>query len=207
MRFFEEAVTLGADAMIVHHGLGLPAGVHFDQVFGNRLRFLFEHNLTLFGYHYLLDSHPEIGNNVLIIKAMGGRLTQPYPFPPGDWGWQGVFEDGAERDQILKRCTNLFSQQGIQYPFGSKLVYKVVALSGGGAPGTREIDWLIKNEIDLYITGEAREWNRELFREAGINFVAGGHYHTERLGIQALGEVIQRELDVTVKFLDLPNPV
>jgi putative NIF3 family GTP cyclohydrolase 1 type 2 len=69
------------------------------------------------------------------------------------------------------------------------------------------MDWLIKHHIDLFITGEPREWNRELFREAGISFVAAGHYHTERIGLQALGDLLQRRLDMTVKFLDLPNTV
>jgi putative NIF3 family GTP cyclohydrolase 1 type 2 len=83
----------------------------------------------------------------------------------------------------------------------------MVVVSGGGAPRPSEMEWLIQHQVDLFITGEPREWNRELFREAGISFVAAGHYFTERVGIQALGDVIQGSLEVDVKFLDLPNPV
>jgi putative NIF3 family GTP cyclohydrolase 1 type 2 len=83
----------------------------------------------------------------------------------------------------------------------------MVAVSGAGAPYPGDMDWLIKHRLDLFITGEPREWNRELFREASISFVAAGHYHTERIGIQALGDLLRSRLDVTVKFLDLANPV
>lgn len=205
LRFFEGAVALGADALIVHHSLNMPAGIHFDRIFSRRLRYLWDHDLSLIGYHYLLDSHPEIGNNAQIIKGLGGHLVEPYP--PDGWGWVGEIEDGAPRDQLLARCAELFSQEGVRYPFGPEQVGRVVAVSGSGAPRPGEMEWLIQHQVDLYITGEPREWSRELFREAGISFVAGGHYHTERLGIQALGDVLRSRLDVEVKFLDLPNPV
>jgi hypothetical protein len=44
-------------------------------------------------------------------------------------------------------------------------------------------------------------------REAGISFIAGGHYNTEKLGVLALGEVISDRFDVEVESIDLPNEV
>jgi dinuclear metal center YbgI/SA1388 family protein len=205
LRFFEEAVMMGADALIVHHSLNMPASIHFDRIFSRRLRYLWNQNLSLIGYHYLLDSHPEVGNNAQIIKSLGGHLVEPYS--PDGWGWIGEIKGGADRDEVLSRCTGLFSQHGVQYPFGSERVRFMVALSGAGAPRPSDMDWLIERKIDLFITGEPREWNRELFREAGISFVAAGHYHTERLGIHALSDVLRERLDVEVRFLDLPNSV
>lgn len=205
LRFFEEAVALGADALIVHHALNMPAGILFDRIFSRRLRYLWDHDLSLIGYHYLLDSHPEIGNNAQIIQALGGHPVEPYP--PDGWGWVGEIEGGADRDTLLARCTDLFAQQGVQYPFGPERVRTMVVLSGSGAPRSHQMEWLIQRQVDLFVTGEPRELNRELFREAGISFVAAGHYYSERIGIQALRDVLQQRLDVTVKFLDLPNPV
>jgi dinuclear metal center YbgI/SA1388 family protein len=206
LRFFEEALALSADALIVHHSLNMPASIHFDRIFSRRLRYLWDHDLSLIGYHYLLDSHPEIGNNAQIIQRLGGRLVEPYP-PDEGWGWVGEIEGGARRDELLSRCTDLFSHEGVQYPFGPDRVRMMVAVSGSGAPRPSQMEWLIQHQVDLFITGEPREWNRELFREAGISFVAAGHYYTERIGIQALGDVLRSRLDVDVKFLDLPNPV
>lgn len=205
LRFFEEAVARGADALIVHHSLNRPDDIHFGRIFSRRLGYLLSHGLSLIGYHYLLDSHYEVGNNAQIIKLLGGRLLEPYL--PDGWGWIGEFEPAVERDQLLVRCEQIFGQPGIQYPFGPPKVQRAVAISGAGAPGLEQVEWLIQHRIDTLITGEAREWTRELLREAGITFVAGGHYHSERLGIQALTEVLRQRLDVTVEFLDLPNPV
>lgn len=205
LHFFEKALALDPDALIVHHSLNMPASIHFDHIFSRRLRYLWDHDLSLIGYHYLLDSHPDIGNNAQIIKKLGGHVVKPYP--PDGWGWVGEIEGGAERDELLARCTNIFSHEGIQYPFGSDQVRVVVAVSGSGAPRPSEMEWLIQHGVDLFITGEPREWNRELFREAGISFVAAGHYYTERTGIQALSDMLRGCLDLDVEFLDLPNPV
>ena len=68
-----------------------------------------------------------------------------------------------------------------------------------------------RGQEDPGLAGQHREghheWNRELFREAGISFVAGGHYNTEKLGVLALGDMIGERFDVEVELLDLPNEV
>lgn len=203
--FFEEAVRMGADALVVHHSLNMPASIHFDRIFLRRLQFLLDHSLSLIGYHYLLDSHLELGNNAQILKRLGAQPVAPYT--ADGWGCVGEFTTPMERDQLFARCSELFLQPGVQYPFGPAYVKRLVALSGSGAPRAGDMEWLIAQHIDLFITGEPREWCRELFREAGINLVAAGHYPTERWGIMALSKVLRRELDVTVHFLDLHNPV
>jgi dinuclear metal center YbgI/SA1388 family protein len=205
MGLFEQAVARGADALLVHHGLNLPPTQLLDTIFTNRLRFLLEHDLSLIAYHYLLDSHPEVGHNVLIIKGLGARPTTPYG--EGGWGWYGEFDTPVALDRVLGECERLFGQVRASYPFGPAQVRRLVALGGEGAPGHAEMEGLIRDQVDLYVTGEPHEWNRELFREAGISFFAGGHYHTEKLGVLALGDVIRERFDVEVEFIDLPNEV
>ena len=100
VRFFEEAAALGADALVVHHSLNMPAGVHFDHIFSHRLRVLFERGLSLIGYHYLLDSHPEVGNNAQIVKQLGATLTERYT--SDGWGWVGEFDPPVGRDDLLR---------------------------------------------------------------------------------------------------------
>ena len=44
-------------------------------------------------------------------------------------------------------------------------------------------------------------------RELGIHFVAGGHYATERLGVQSLARRLADEFDLAWHFIELVNPV
>jgi len=43
--------------------------------------------------------------------------------------------------------------------------------------------------------------------EAGIHFVAAGHYATETFGVRRLGELLETRFGVEHVFVDLPNPV
>jgi putative NIF3 family GTP cyclohydrolase 1 type 2 len=57
------------------------------------------------------------------------------------------------------------------------------------------------------VTGEADEPTKYAAKEAGIHFIAGGHYATEMLGVRALAAKLADKFGVEWEFLDLPNPV
>lgn len=205
---FEKAKEAACDAVIVHHSFNLPPHNRYDQVFQNRMGFLLEHDISLFGYHFLLDAHPEVGNNVQILKAIGATPVEPYCLHGEPWGWIGEVGGLEGLEGIEKKLRPLLSKQTIVYDIGPKQVKRVTAVSGKGAPSGGGMQELLDRKIDLYITGEAHEWNRELFREAGIHFIAGGHYHTEVFGVQALMEKVRQQFsDVKIVWLDVANDI
>jgi putative NIF3 family GTP cyclohydrolase 1 type 2 len=59
----------------------------------------------------------------------------------------------------------------------------------------------------VFITGEISEPTVHLAREAGVGFISAGHHATERYGVQALGNAIQKEFGIRVDFVDIDNPV
>ena len=68
----ERAVELGAQLVLVHHGLFWkfhPTGL--TPLLAERLRPLFKHDINLAAYHLPLDAHPEYGNNALLARALG----------------------------------------------------------------------------------------------------------------------------------------
>jgi putative NIF3 family GTP cyclohydrolase 1 type 2 len=44
-------------------------------------------------------------------------------------------------------------------------------------------------------------------REAGIHFIAAGHYATETFGVRRLGDLLAEHYDIVDEFVDIPNPV
>lgn len=205
---FDKANKEHCDAIIVHHSFNLPPVNRYDKIFQQRMGYLMKNDISLFGYHFLLDAHPEIGNNTEILRVIGTSPVRPYFFHRVPWGWIGSFKSPVTFEEITEKLKNRLSPRTIMYPYGKKSVQNVVALSGKGAPTSGEMQQLIDQNIDLYITGEIHEWNRELFREARINCIAGGHYHTEVFGISALmNKIKQKYPDVTVKWLDIENEV
>lgn len=208
LSLFKLAKDQNCDIIIVHHSFNQPSYNRFDEIFQERINFLLKNNLSLFGLHFLLDAHPEVGNNVEILKAIGAKPVKPYLHRGDPWGWIGEFSETIPFSTIDKTIRPYLSQRSISYPFGPEKVKRVVALSGKGAPMASDYQDLLDKKIDLYITGEIHEWNRELFRETDISCIAGGHYHTEKFGVQALmTKIKERFTNLQVEWLELENEV
>ena len=208
IELFKLAKVNNCQAIIVHHSFNFPQVNRYDQIFQNRISFLTKNEISLFGYHFLLDAHPEIGNNVSILKTIGAQPEQPFLHHSDPWGFTGIFKKAKRLTAIKESLKSYLSPRSVYYDFGPKEINKVVAVSGKGAPMASDMTSLLKDDVGLFITGEVHEWNRELFREAGINLIAGGHYHTECFGIKALMEKIKKDLrQITPIWLDLQNEI
>ncbi len=75
---FEQAVALGADMIVVHHGLfwrNEPLVV--DRRLRGRLEVLFRANASLVAYHLALDAHPELGNSAQLASRHRRDARRP----------------------------------------------------------------------------------------------------------------------------------
>ena len=90
------------------------------------------------------------------------------------------------------------------FSYGPEEIRRVAVCSGGAARGIAEA---VAGGYDCFVTGEAAEPTKHAAKEAGIHFVAAGHYATETSGVRLLAERVGRELGVEWEFVDLPNPV
>jgi dinuclear metal center YbgI/SA1388 family protein len=207
VELFERARDAGADAVVVHHGilwefLGTKPIVGFQY---RRLAVLIEAGLHLVAYHLPLDRHPELGNNALAARALGLYSLAPFAeYHGAPVGFRGDYPDPIAPEELVRRCRELFGQEPIAFLSGPEAIRRVGIVSGG-AQG--ELYQAIDAGLDAYLTGEVSEWVMNVAREAGIHFLACGHYATERLGIRALGEHLAARFGLEHEFVDLPNPV
>ncbi|MDY0061842.1 MAG: Nif3-like dinuclear metal center hexameric protein [Myxococcota bacterium] len=203
---FRQAVAVGAQALIVHHGLlwrsTPPAPIR--GMLAARLRLLLGNDLNLFAYHLPLDAHPELGHSAVALRYLGGELLQPFGLYHGRAiGWRATLPRAVARGDFVARLEQYYEHPAILVPGGPPMIRTVGLLSGGAA---REAEQAADLGLDLYVTGEASEPTTYLCRERGLNFAALGHYATERVGIKALAERLQQELGLEVRYLELENP-
>lgn len=205
---FKKAVAKKADAILTHHGLQIDIIYNlFSPSLQKRLAVLVENDLSLFAFHYLLDSHPVIGNNAVIIRELGAKKTDQTIFD--GWGWIGEFDKPVSPETIEKKCRKLFSREIRPILADKNDVKRIGVVSGRGVPFPAQKRELFEKEIELYISGEISEWNVREFEELGINYFACGHYATEIFGVQELGKKIKEKFGnkLEVEFIDIPNPV
>ena len=211
---FERAAAAGAQLVLCHHGLfwdGQPQAV--TPAMRGRLKALFDGDLSLAAYHLPLDAHPEVGNNALICERLGLERAEPFGEAKGrPIGFVGRAPGGVAWEELFERCRAAFTQRGeegwetqpLVYAHGPALVHSVGVVSGGGA---RMLADAVAAGLHALLTGEPSEPAMAEAREAGIHFIAAGHYATETFGIRRLGELLAVRFGVEHRFIDIPNPV
>ena len=198
MALFKEAQKFGADMIIVHHGLFWNQVQTITGVFGRRIAFLTKNDINLAAYHLPLDKHKVIGNNACLAKLLKLKNLKPF----GTYHGQEIgFIGKTAKPCDIKDIHNLLKGEALF--FGPSKV-KTIAIVSGGAHDMLEEAALAK--ADLYVTGSRDEYITEYCREAKINFIAMGHYNSEKLGVQALMNYISRKFKVQTKFIDIENP-
>ncbi len=208
LELFERAGELDADLILAHHGLiwgRSPTAI--DRAAKRRLELLFNRDCSLLAYHLPLDGHAEIGNNALIAAAIGCETHQPFgQFGATTIGVAGFFGgDGVNIAELTARTAAACGgREPLVFDTGPQRVTSVAIVSGAGSP---YLDEAIAAGFDAFITGEPAERVMNQSREGGIHFIAAGHYATETLGVQRLGELIAERFDVQHQFVDLPNPI
>lgn len=200
------AIEEGADAVLVHHGFFWKG--ESQEIVGmkyNRIKALIENGINLYAYHLPLDVHPELGNNAQLARLL--EITDRRPLEPWDKrsvGRVGKFEQVVTPDELSARIESVLSRKPLHIDGGKKEIKSIAWCTGGGQD---YISIAAEQGIDAFISGEISERTVHIAREMGIHYYAAGHHATERYGVQALGEWLQDELELDVKFVDINNPV
>jgi dinuclear metal center YbgI/SA1388 family protein len=204
---FERAAATGAQLVLAHHGILWdfePRRIGPAQA--ARLKLLLANDIALGAYHLPLDGHPEHGNNALLAEGLGASSHTPaFPAKGADIGVIARFDgDGIPAAELTRRVAVLTDREPLVFDAGPPTV-RTLGIVSGAAAGT--LADAIDLGLDAFLTGEPKEHVMAQAREAGIHFVAGGHYATETLGIRRLGELVATRFGVEHTFVEIPNPV
>lgn len=199
----EAAVAMGADLLILHHGIYWPGLQPITGWWKKKIQTALGNNLAIYSAHLPLDMHPELGNNACIAHALGLENTHPEITYNGiKIGIRGTYpgtlgELQTQYEEILGSPVTGIISDDLSSPAGE------IAVCSGGAAG--EIYALHKLGIRTYLTGETVHWAITTAEDMGINLLFGGHYATETFGVQALGALLERTFGLPCTFIDNPT--
>ncbi|MBA3721927.1 MAG: Nif3-like dinuclear metal center hexameric protein [Parachlamydiaceae bacterium] len=204
IKTIEKAVEMGADALIVHHGIFWDRDSYVIQgVKKKKIALLLEHGISLIAYHLPLDMHKEYGNNWKAAIEMKWGNLKPFGYFGGiPIGVQGTIEE-CSQEELKKRLENYYEHPA-SCAFGGPTKIKSLALISGGA--YKSISEAAVAKVDAFITGNFDEpvWHQAY--EEKINFFALGHSATERVGPRALAEHLSEKFTIPFTFIDVINP-
>ncbi len=204
LQVINRTVEQGADLLLVHHGFFWngedPRVVGPKQ---RRLKALLGNGINLLAYHLPLDTHPELGNNAQWGRQLGcspqGQLESAELV---SWG---VMDEAITLEQLSERVSAGLGGRPPLVIEGHERPIRKIGWCSGAAQ-----DYIVQaaeEGLDAYLSGEVSERTYHEALERGISFLACGHHATERWGVQALGEWINRHHGVAYHFIDEDNPI
>jgi dinuclear metal center YbgI/SA1388 family protein len=200
LELFQQAAALGADMVLVHHGLfwrNEPLVV--DRRLRGRLEALFAANASLLAYHLALDAHATLGNAAQLAARIGAT-------PEGPFGSVGLAcaVDEVTIDELTARVREAVGREPLVFASGPQRLRRVAVSTGAAG---YDLIRAAHEGFDALLTGEPEEPNRATAQELGIHLIAAGHHATERLGVQALAEHLAATFAIEWRYLEVENPV
>lgn len=197
----DAAVRMGADLLLVHHGLFWDGNQPVTGRRYRRLKALFDADLAVYSAHLPLDVHPEVGNNAVLARELGveirGSFGEYRGFPVGVWG-----EIDVRREALCARLDALLGGRVKMVAGGPERV-RTVGVITGGAGG--EVAAAARQGLDAYVSGEGAHHNFFDAEEGGVNLLLGGHYATETFGVRAVGRHLEEKFGIEWTFIDHPT--
>lgn len=197
----KQAIARGCDLLLVHHGLfwnGVQplTGATFAKAMG-----AIEGHLAVYSAHLPLDGHAELGNGVLLARALGLTETRPFfEYKGYPIGVRASVQ--MTRREVARRLEAVLGAKPHLCAGGPDKVRQIGVLTGGAGS---EVATMKALGIDTFITGEGPHWSYTLAEELGVNVFYGGHYATETFGVKALAAHLSEKFGLPWDFIDHPT--
>lgn len=203
-RSISAAAELGADLLLVHHGLFWDGLLPITGRRHRRLHLLLTHGIGLYSVHLPLDAHPEVGNCILLARALGLEPAGRFGRHEGtDIGWWGTLGDPEEPERFRDRLSAAVGGGKVHWvPGGPGRVGKVGVVTGAGGSFVGEA---VSSGLDALVTGEASHHHHFDATEEGIHLFLAGHYATETFGVRALAGHLGERFGLEWEFVDQPT--
>jgi putative NIF3 family GTP cyclohydrolase 1 type 2 len=186
------------DFLIVHHGLFWGSSALDRKIRVKRIREAKRLGVAIYSSHLPLDAHPELGNSIGLLRALGLGDSKRKQFGVAmgraiGWKVEGV---KIRISDLVFRIRDLRSNEGEKVrrwdgvkviEAGPKVCRKIGIVTGGFG----DLDQAVKAGLDTLITGEADYPTEVKARELGINLILCGHQETEVFGVRNLAKSSQ----------------
>jgi dinuclear metal center YbgI/SA1388 family protein len=191
--------------LIVHHGLFWGSSALDREIRQKRIGLAKKLGVAIYSSHLPLDAHPELGNSIGLLRALGLEKWKRKRFGRAMGRDIGYRVEGVRlrlRD-LVNRMTLLRSQprrsRGVSFEGlpsrvkviegGPKICRRIGIVTGGFG----DLDQVVKAGLDTLITGEANYPTEVKARELGLNLILGGHRETEVFGVRVLGKALKSQ--------------
>lgn len=193
----DEAIAMGADLLLVHHGIFWGGHRPLTGAYGRKVKKCFAAGLSLYAAHLPLDVHPTLGNNAGLVQALGLTPTGPFGSHRGVAIGLAVNCDLGV-DELVARCASALGTVR-RFGRGPERIRRLAIVTGGGGSCLKQA---AREGFDALLTGESAHHTALDAEEAGLHLLLGGHYRTETFGVRALGALLVERFGLEARFIE-----
>ena len=174
------------DLLVVHHGLFWGSSALDRKIRAKRIRLAKRLGVAIYSSHLPLDAHPELGNSIGLLKALGLEKWKRKRFGRAMEREIGLMVEGGKASlrQLINKVNRVTGRKAVVLGRGPNVCRRIGIVTGGFG----DLDQGMKAGLDTLITGEADYPTEVKARELGINLIVGGHRETEVFGVRALAK-------------------
>lgn len=211
VELISRAIEVGADLIVVHHGLVWGNGL--AKIAGpmrQRLKLLLGNDVSLAAYHLPLDKHARLGNNAGIADALGlpAERTAFGDVRGTALGLAASWSPALVKADAIARIASGVcggAPPRFVFPYGPDPVKKIGICSGAASD---LLEAAAQAGCDLFLTGELAERAGDLAKELQITLVAAGHVATEVFGAMRLADELRAKFPgVDARFIHVASPL
>ena len=179
------------DFLIVHHGIFWGSSALDRKLRVERIRLAKKLGVAIYSSHLPLDAHPELGNSIGLLRALGLEKWRRKRFGKAMGKEIGLMVEGgrASLRQLINKVSRVTGRKAVLLGRGPKICRKIGIVTGGFG----DLDQVIKARLDTLITGEVDYPMEVKAKELGINLILGGHRETEMFGVRLLGKALKSQ--------------
>jgi dinuclear metal center YbgI/SA1388 family protein len=203
------AVDMRASLLVVHHGLFWGGLLPLTGAHLRRVRALLGGDLALYSSHLPLDAHTEVGNSLLLARALGLTPSSGFAETRGvELGVAGLAElPTAELVDRVRTYSAQHATHVVHTALAEGRTTRRWAICTGAGVGPETLREARERGIDTFISGEAPHWAAIDAEEAGITLILAGHYASETLGVKALGARVKERYGVEWEWIEEPTGI
>ena len=203
----EQAASLKADLLIVHHGLLWGGEQPITGSFGTKIRALMSARCSLYASHLPLDGNTELGNATGLAKFFGAKDLLPFcEYKGRTIGMRASLPTPTSLNDLKKLSRKFIGSlaEPLLLPFGTQQITSLGIVTGSGSSA---IELCKESGIDLLISGEPKQEAYHRAKEARQSCLFVGHYASETFGVSALQSVLKDKFRVETHFIDEPTGI
>ncbi len=204
LQAIEQAIALGADTLLVHHGLfwkgADPRVVGVQQA---RIKRALEAGINIVAFHLPLDAHASLGNNAYLCSLLGDG-ARDYVVPGDKTSIAMTLNLKSpllamplreHLSKVLDTRVELFGRRSWEQPLS-----RFAVCSGSGS---FLVDSNLTPDFDALLTGDVNEQTYQLALEQNIAVFAVGHHASEQDGVRLLGQAVAAQYGLEHKHIHI----